>query len=147
MEDKEEERKQEESRTKSKATASSTKVGGSPPKNDHLDGPPPKTKCEYNKHGFCKVHKILAKKIEVTQSNWKERGGGKGYGYVRTKVKKFICPLRNTVPVVQNNYPCGDNHTTSSISNLIHDAGLVGEVMESSRRFEICRNNADGTEK
>ena len=31
MEDKEEERKQEESRTKSKATAMSTKVGGSPP--------------------------------------------------------------------------------------------------------------------
>ena len=118
-----------------KPTASQNQIGGSPNKN-HLDGPTPQIKCEFNKHGFCKQHRILAKKIEVSKNVWKERSGGRGYGNVRTKVTKFMCPLRNLGPVDHENYPIGNNHKTSSIRT--RNTGLVGgEVAESSRSSNI----------
>ena len=61
--------------------------------------PPPENKvCMFNKHGFCKTHRLLGFSREVTQSKWEDRGGGRGYGNVKRKVKKFICPARSKVP-------------------------------------------------
>ena len=78
----------------------------------------------------------MAKKIEVSKNVWKERSGGRGYGNVRTKVTKFMCPLRNLGPVDHENYPIGNNHETSSIRT--RGSGLVGrEGLENSRNSNI----------
>ena len=93
------------------------------------ESPPPTIPCEFNKHGFCKTHKILGKQIEVSKSSWKDRGKGKGFGFVKTKVKKFICSKRN-VPVVSQ-ISHSNNHATSSITSRLAMSGR--ESKESSR--------------
>ena len=52
------------------------------------ESPPPIIPCEFNKHGFCKTHKILGKQIEVSKSSWKDRGKGKGFDFIKSNVKK-----------------------------------------------------------
>ena len=95
--------------------------------------------CTFNKHGFCTVHRILGKQIDVMKSIWKERSGGRGFGFVRTKIKKFICPLRNSAPVAPHNYP-GNNHTTSSnIGDIIERR--EGTTHVSNRILEHSSDN------
>ena len=40
----------------------------------------------------------------------------KGYGFVKSKVKNFICPDKNKMSAMPVNVPLLDNHTTSHIS-------------------------------
>ena len=105
--------------------------------------------CTFNKHGFCTVHRILGKQIDVMKSIWKERSGGRGFGFVRTKIKKFICPLRNSGPVAPHNYP-GNNHTTSSnIGDIIErregTTHVSNRILEHSSDSNEIRRLADRT--
>ena len=100
--------------------------------------------CNFNKHGFCTTHRTLGKQIDVSKSIWKERSGGRGFGFVRTKVKKFICPLRNSAPVAPQNYPKNNHATSSTISDILerregstHVANIILE--HSSDRNGISR--------
>ena len=54
--------------------------------------------CVFNKHGFCKTHRLLGFTREITVYKWEDRGGGLGFGNVRRKVKKFICPAKSKAP-------------------------------------------------
>ena len=54
--------------------------------------------CVFNKHGFCKTHRLLGFTREITVYKWEDRGGGRGFGNVRRKVKKFICPAKSKAP-------------------------------------------------
>ena len=68
-----------------------------PPNKQHLEmtkSPLPKEEpenCKFDTKGFCKNHKTLGTKIEVKKSVWKDRGGGRGFGYMKEKVTKFKC--------------------------------------------------------
>ena len=83
----------------------------------------------HNKHGFCLIHRILGKQIEVSKSTWKDRGGGKGSGFIKSKVKKFICPDKNRLPEVPIIAPMVNNHATSPISR--HVAGQENQGTDS----------------
>ena len=50
-----------------------------------------KVACAFKRGGYCTTHKVKAKKILVTSTKWKDRGGGRGYGNVTSKVTKYIC--------------------------------------------------------
>ena len=52
--------------------------------------------CLYDKNGFCSFHQMTGIRFEVTEQKWKDRGGGKGFGFVRKKVKKYRCRRLNT---------------------------------------------------
>ena len=54
-----------------------------------------KAKCIISKKGFCQTHSCLTKSVTVTSKKWRDRGGGKGFGFVQTKVKKFVCKAEN----------------------------------------------------
>ena len=75
--------------------------------------------CTFNKHGFCKAHRILGKQIEIPKSVWKDRSGGRGFGFVKTKVKKYICPLKNSALVAPNIYPSNIHSTSPSIGDIV----------------------------
>ena len=50
-----------------------------------------KARCEVTRRGFCQTHNCQTKSISVTTQKWRDRGGGRGFGNVSVKVKKFIC--------------------------------------------------------
>ena len=58
--------------------------------------------CNILKNGMCEQHGIMSTRILVTSKVWKDRGGGRGYGYVTKKVKKPVCRAKNIPPVVSN---------------------------------------------
>ena len=47
--------------------------------------------CEPDRGGYCTVHECVGKFVPVSTKKWKDRGKGRGYGYVSGKTKKFIC--------------------------------------------------------
>ena len=59
-------------------------------------------KCDFNKLGMCMLHNVLGIPREVTKTEFKNRGGKKGWGPVKTKVKKYICLSKKKVPVAPN---------------------------------------------
>ena len=95
--------------------ATSRSVEGKTPTSEN----PPPLACEHKKHGFCRTLRTLSKQIEVTKSTWKDHGGGKGFGFVKSKVKKFICPDRNKSPVTPFNFPSLENQSTSHVSRHV----------------------------
>ena len=99
--------------------------------------PPPQ--CEHNKHGFCKTHKVIGRQIEVTSSSWKDRGKGRGFGFVKSKVKKYICPSRN-LPVV----PTISTSNIHATSNMTSRLAMRGGENSKSSRTNILRSGADG---
>ena len=109
----------------------------------------PSVPCEHNKHGFCRTHRTLSKQIEVTKSTWKDRGGGKGFGFVKSKVKKFICPDKNKSPVTPLNIPMFDNYSASNISRHVGQGRENNENIHTSRKFHsgISDNIAAGLER
>ena len=96
-------------------------------------------KCNILKDGLCNTHNCMTSKVTVTAKKWKDRGKGRGYGYVNSKVTKAICMGRKLAPTVTKNYP--DNLDLSSNGGISeHRRGLsVSEERESS----IIRANED----
>ena len=66
-------------------------------KNDTLRTTPSVDNCKFDRKGYCKEHNYHAKKVTVSSKKWKDRGGGRGYGYVHSTTKKFQCDSRKSV--------------------------------------------------
>ena len=49
--------------------------------------------CSFKRGGYCLTHECNSKKINVSAKVWKDKGGGKGFGYVTTKKIKYICEI------------------------------------------------------
>ena len=47
-------------------------------------------KCKIEK-GYREKHQIRTVKRSVTSKKWKDRGGGRGFGWVSQKVVKYLC--------------------------------------------------------
>ena len=52
--------------------------------------PPSDEKCNYKK-GVCNKHKTQGRKYVETTKKWKDRGKGKGYGFVTVKYVRYRC--------------------------------------------------------
>ena len=64
--------------------------------------------CNINrKRGYCSSHDVTARRILVTTKKWKDRGGGKGFGYVSSRVVKYICQAKSN--------PVSDDHTNRQL--------------------------------
>ena len=50
--------------------------------------------CVY-KRGVCVLHKMKGVKYTMVEKKWKDRGGGKGYGYVTSKKVRYRCEVKN----------------------------------------------------
>ena len=50
--------------------------------------------CEPNKKGMCVIHECAMRKMKISTKKWKDRGKGRGFGYVRVQVTKYACEHR-----------------------------------------------------
>ena len=53
-----------------------------------------RVKCEPGQNGKCIIHDCEMRQISVTTKKWRDRGKGRGYGYVSVKIPQFICSDR-----------------------------------------------------
>ena len=65
-------------------------VGTEPELNVGKPTPPVVEKCKIEK-GFCETHQTKTLKRSITSKKWKDRGGGRGFGWVTQKTSKFLC--------------------------------------------------------
>ena len=63
---------------------------------------PSMRECSINRKGYCKEHDYQARKVTISSKKWKDRGGGRGYGWVTQKVNKFICVKKVTATSDRN---------------------------------------------
>ena len=52
--------------------------------------------CKPDKLGLCRTHRCGGSITKVSSKKWKDRGGGRGYGYVHSTTKKFLCDSRKS---------------------------------------------------
>ena len=43
------------------------------------------------KRGYCDLHQSKGEKIIVKERNWRDRGGGKGFGWITSRRVKYRC--------------------------------------------------------
>ena len=98
--------------------------------------------CNINRKGHCNTHGVKAEKTRVSTTKWKDRGGGRGFGYVTTKSTKFYCKsgiiakkgLTITEESRNLDMPDSDyNNLTGFVSNL--DVGI--NELESNFRGQV----------
>ena len=66
------------------------------PKHTDINPGPELTKCDFDSNGFCRLHRGLGTLEMVEKEVWKDRGGGRGYRYVKMKKKEFVCFTRKS---------------------------------------------------
>ena len=91
--------------------------------------------CNIMKNGMCEQHQKMSFKYQVTSKVWRDRGGGRGYGFVSRKVTKRICRAGKDLPTESNN-----STNTRDMSNMANkrikvrvnfDGGLAsGELVK-----------------
>ena len=60
---------------------------------------PSVVECQITRKGFCLSHSDQAEKRIIPSKVWKDRGGGKGFGYVTRRVTKYVCSKKiKTIP-------------------------------------------------
>ena len=102
------------------------KINPTAPKTERIKN----TTCTFNKHGFCKLHKLLGTPHTFQKSVWKDRGGGRGFGFVKERVNTFKCaskinPAVNTIASWLNN-----KNPSTSTSTVRPDAAVWAGVGE-----------------
>ena len=87
--------------------------------------------CEMRKDGYCVTHQIENnKKFYVTSKKWKDRGKGRGFGWVSSKILKFQCSMRTSIQNIGNIHQESrnlDNKPGCMMNNL---TGLVGQTSQ-----------------
>ena len=57
-----------------------------------LPVPPSDMSCNYTRgRGRCNIHGNMGEKYVISERKWRDRGQGRGYGYVSTKKVKYRC--------------------------------------------------------
>ena len=82
--------------------------------------------CTFDGRGVCEIHQCIGTKIKLTSKKWKDRGGGKGFGWVSTKVTKTLCKAKNNTlvgPQISTDSVATDG---KSLVNVNSDAGARG---------------------
>ena len=64
---------------------------------DMLMVAPSVDQCEFRR-GVCQLHKMKGERYVQETKNWKDRGKGKGFGYVTSRKVRYRCMVKNTVP-------------------------------------------------
>ena len=108
----------------------------SPNENQLLDTAPSsgeKIDCKPDRKGQCEIHRCSMTKLKIPTKKWRDRGGGKGFGWVKIILTKYRC---NAGPDAKNtpclNYP-EKAMMSSGQSDLINSGAIQkGKVNTSS---------------
>ena len=61
--------------------------------------------CKEDKRGRCEKHDCVGKFVDISKKNLRVRGRGRGFGWVYSRVRKFICTGGNFVPAIPDINP------------------------------------------
>ena len=105
-------------------------------------------KCLFTKKGVCQEHLVPGKKLVIPSKVWKDRGGGRGFGYVSKKSTRYIC-------MVEKNLRRASNISTRDVidvnkagqrnNNILGAAGIMvpGNILEPSRTNSISSEESE----
>ena len=65
----------------------------------------PEELCKGDKRGRCVKHDCVGKFVNISKKNWRDRGRVGGFGWVYSKIRKFICTHGSSVPAIQDINP------------------------------------------
>ena len=63
--------------------------------------------------------------MTIPSKKWKDRGGGKGFGWVTIRTKKYQCRVRKTGPKVQTNSTSAEGLSSQMLRSISSD--VVGD--------------------
>ena len=87
------------------------------PENISTTTTPSVESCRQNRKGYCEEHRCQGKRVTVSSKKWKDRGGGRGYGYVTQRVTRFICVKRVTaVSEIKSTFEEGRGSVNNTIT-------------------------------
>ena len=105
-------------------------------------------KCSFTRKGMCQEHQVPGEKITIPSKVWKDRGGGRGFGYVTKKSTRYICMVEKKARR-ESNISTGDvkNINNAGLSKNT-DLGATGKVeqgdyLEYSRTSVISRKESE----
>ena len=58
--------------------------------------------CTFTKKGICEQHLVTGTRLSIPAKKWKDRGRGKGFGWVTTHTTRYLCKVRKSGPTVLN---------------------------------------------
>ena len=101
--------------------------------------------CTFSKRGICEQHLVAGTKLSIPAKKWKDRGRGKGFGWVTTRTTRYLCKVRKSGPTVLDNssdveglrsQKLRGNYTYSGDYNLGTEHS-AGDEIESSDKNQI----------
>ena len=99
-------------------------------------------KCTFTKSGLCEVHRVPGSKVTIPTKKWKDKGGGKGFGWVTVRTKKYQCRVKKGGPEVQLNSTDAEGLRSQMLRDVRHDVGDYGADIQTgfeSESFSECR--------
>ena len=63
--------------------------------------------------------------MTIPSKKWKDRGGGKGFGWVTIRTKKYQCRVKKTGPEVQTNSTFAEGLSSQMLRSISSD--VVGD--------------------
>ena len=110
-------------------------------------------KCSINRKGFCSTHGVQAKKSQISSQKWRDRGGGRGFGYVTVKSTKYLCKPGILAKRIDHIEPesrnldkpgCEDNNLTGRVRDLDEGVSLSNNYLE-DRQIKESRKSESGS--
>ena len=101
--------------------------------------------CTFTRNGICEQHLVAGTRLSIPAKKWKDRGRGKGFGWVTTRTTRYLCKVRKSGPTVLDNssdveglrsQKLRGNYTYSGDYNLGTEHS-AGDEIESSDKNQI----------
>ena len=97
-------------------------------------------KCTFGKGGLCEQHLVQGTKLTIPVKKWRDRGGGKGFGWVTTRVTRFQCKVKKTGAEVPENATNVEYLRSQRLRDYYNDVGadVQGTIIQTGLERESC---------
>ena len=86
-------------------------------------------KCVYYKRGMCGKHGKRGVDTKVSSQVWKDRGGGRGYGWVTRKVMKYRCIVEPSLSTERSFSPGSESEICTTRNKSESEGAISGSVI------------------
>ena len=98
--------------------------------------------CSINRKGFCNTHREQTEKTLISTKKWRDRGGGRGFGYVTVKSTKYYCKsgviAKKSIDIDQESRNLDMPASVSNnLTGLVRDLDVGAPEIESSSRGQV----------
>ena len=98
--------------------------------------------CNIDRKGFCSTHGERAEKTLITSKKWRDRGGGRGFGYVTVKSTKYYCKpgviAKKSIDIDQESRNLDmPGSVSNNLTGLVRDLDVGVSGIKSSYRGQV----------